>query len=142
MLVRLTVAAAALLAAAGCSQHTGGSTGRTAAAPFPSTFTPSAPLLHDAVRRWWRRSVAMPRSQYLTPKGCGLKQPADIWLLGGGPVQDEAHRRCGVPANRSILSPVIQGLADTGLLSPSEPVIDSGPLDVRIHHAPSHVRTQ
>ncbi|GAA4625281.1 hypothetical protein GCM10023196_028810 [Actinoallomurus vinaceus] len=133
MFVRLTVAAAALLVTAACSQHTGTPIGRTVEAPSPHTLTPSAALdLHAAVRRWWQRSVAMPRSQYFTPKGCGLKQPADIWLLGGGPAGDETHRRCDVPANRLILAPVITGLADTDLPSPSEPMPDSGPMDVRL----------
>ncbi|WP_460351708.1 hypothetical protein [Actinoallomurus acanthiterrae] len=92
--------------------------------------------LHDTVRRWWRRSVAMPRTAYSAPKGCGLQQPADIWLLGGGLNTGGPHRRCDVAAGRPILAPVYVGIAAAGLPSPWEPLPDPGPMDVRLDGRP------
>jgi hypothetical protein len=123
------LAAAVLLVTAGCSQHVTG-------APRPVRAATTAPAddLHALVRQWWQRAAAIPESQYFDPKLCGLRQPADVWLLGGGAPKGEAHRRCAVPAHRPLLAPVLNEQILAG--QPSPPALIQSPMYVRLDGRP------
>jgi hypothetical protein len=91
--------------------------------------------VRDAVRQWWQRVAAIPYRDFFGVNGCGLHQPADVWLLGGGPDPNASHRRCTVTAGRPILAPVDTAVAEADLPSPSEPsgpLPNPGPMDIRL----------
>lgn len=142
--VRAVALAAAFLAMAGCSQtHVAG----TRPSPSPGATTPAATSpagsvdLHDAVRRWWRRSISTHVSPVFNQHVCALKQPADIWLLGGAvtrplnPARPVTHRQCAVPADRPVLTPVYNELIGTDLPSPTDQLTPV-PMDVRLDGRP------
>jgi hypothetical protein len=133
--IRLAAAAAAiLLATAGCSQRDTSGTARAPSAIVTTSPTVAAVVLHAAVRRWWQRAAAIPQAQYFDPKLCGLKQPPDVWLLGGGAPKGQTHRRCALPAHQPILVPVVNEQIPAG--SPSSPPLDPIPMDVRLDGRP------
>jgi hypothetical protein len=125
---RLAAVAAVMLLMVGCSAESK----PDPRASRPASARPAVDLAY-AVRQWYQRAASIPEPRYFDPRSCGLKQPAKLWLLGGGGAK--ARRSCTVAAHRPILVPVINelipGSAATAPPPPSSPMevsLDGRPL--------------
>ena len=135
MTARRAAVVAVLLTTVGCSGNVTPAA-RPVRPPIPSAVPTTEPAgdLPALVREWWQRAAGIPGAKYFDPKLCGLKQPADVWLLGGGAPRGDDHRHCAVPAHRPVLAPVLNEQFPAG--QPSPPALTHIPMSVRLDGRP------